>query len=413
VKILFINPLAELGGAERSLLDLIRSLREKSESAEVTVCAFSSGPLLDAVRSMGCEALLVPLPAALARLGDSAGDNSTRARTVVRGIASTLARGPAFVWRLRREIDRVGPDIVHTNGFKAHLFGALVRSRGTRLVWHLRDFVRSRPILRLVLPLAARRADLAIAISEAVAADARALLPLRVVTLLNAIDTSHFAPGVVTPLDLDQAAGLSPAPNPVTRVGLVATYAWWKGHEVFLRAASHLSGLPIRFYIIGGALYSTAGSQRTLAELRALISELGLTRTTGLVPFQSDPRSAYLALDVVVHASTAPEPFGRTIAEAMSCGRAVIASAAGGAGEQIADGRTGLLVPPNDPEALAQRIGSLHESPERRASLGSAARASAVSLLDSSRLGPATLAWYHEICQAPRQHHSRTRHLRT
>jgi glycosyltransferase involved in cell wall biosynthesis len=413
VRILFINPLAELGGAERSLLDLIRSLRETSEFAEVTVCVFSPGPLLDVVRSMGCQALLVPLPAALARLGDSAADNSTRPWTVLRGVFATLARGPAFVCRLRREIDRVGPDIVHTNGFKSHLFGALVRSRRTRLVWHLRDFVRSRPFLRFVLPLAARRADLAIAISEAVAVDARALLPVPVVTLLNAIDTSHFAPGVVTPLDLDRAAGLSPASSPVTRVGLVATYAWWKGHEVFFRAASRLRGLPIRFYIIGGSLYARPGSQRTSAELRALISQLGLTGTTGLVPFQSDPRPAYLALDIVVHASTAPEPFGRTIAEAMSCGRSVIASATGGTGEQIEDGRTGLLVAPNDPEALAQRIASLHESPERRTSLGSAARASAVSSLDSKRLGPATLAWYREICQAPRHDQTRPRHLRT
>jgi glycosyltransferase involved in cell wall biosynthesis len=268
------------------------------------------------------------------------------------------------------------------------------------LIWHLRDYVSPRPIVRRCLPFFAKRAHGAIAISEAVARDARTLLSVPVATILNAVDTDFFAPGAVDPLDLDRAAGMAPRDEPVTRVGLVGTYAWWKGHDLFLRAAALLRALPIRFFVIGGPIYETSGSQRTEPELRARISELALDGCVGLVPFQSDPRHAYLALDVVVHASTTPEPFGRTVAEAMASGRAVIASAAGGVLEQIDDGRTGLLTPLNDPRALADAIASLHHSPQLRSVLSSAARMDAVERLDARRLGPAALSLYRDLCGA-------------
>jgi glycosyltransferase involved in cell wall biosynthesis len=397
VKILFLNPIAKLGGAERSLLDLIRSLRQATDSVEVTVGAFAAGPLLDAASSMGCDVLVIPLPPALVRLGDSGLSDFTGRKSRLLGILGALALAPGFALRLRRELRRVAPDIIHTNGFKAHILAAIARPRAAALIWHLRDFVSARPFVRRCLPLVARRAHLAIAISEAVASDARGVLSLSVVTLLNAVDTDYFAPAAVEPLDLDRAAGLSPSSDRVTRVGLVGTYAWWKGHDLFLRAAALLRELPIRFFVIGGQIYETTGSQRTESELRARISELGLSLSTGLVPFQSDPRPAYLALDVVVHASTTPEPFGRTVAEAMASGRPVVASAAGGVLEQIENGRTGLLTPVNDAEALARAIASLHHSPQLRSALGSAAREAAVATLDSRRLGPAALRLYRDL----------------
>jgi len=399
VKVLFLNPIGELGGAERSLLDLIRSLRSTGERIEITVATFAPGPLLDAARDLGCKALVVPLPTALTRIGDSrAGPGLGLLRSFRAGLGA-LVFGPGFTFRLRRTIAAENPDVVHTNGFKAHVLGAVVRPKRASLVWHLRDFVGSRPIVGRLLPRLARRADLAIAISNSVATDARALLSVPVATLLNAVDTAYFAPRAVTAMDLDMAASLPPPSEFVTRVGLVATYAWWKGHEVFLRAAERLKNFPIRFYLVGGPVYETPGSQRSASELRSLICRLRLTNSAGLIPFQNDPRAAYLALDVVVHASIVPEPFGRTIAEAMACGRAVIASSAGGPAEQIEDRRTGLLVPPNDEVALAEAIHLLHNTPELRQSLGASARAFASSALDAQRLGPTVLSWYRETAK--------------
>src|SRR5260370_917094 len=82
----------------------------------------------------------------------------------------------------------------------------------------------------------------------------------------------------------DRAAlgGLAPAEPGTLRIGLVATFARWKGHETFLRALHELSGARIRGYVIGGPLYDTAGSQHTVDQLRAAAAALRLAHRARL-----------------------------------------------------------------------------------------------------------------------------------
>ena len=180
---------------------------------------------------------------------------------------------------------------------------------------------------------------------------------------------------------------LEEVPPGTVRVGLVATFASWKGHDLFLEAVKGLSEYDARFYIVGGSLYSTSGSQRTLDQLRRRVLELKLHDRVGIVPFQRDPACVYAALDVVVHASTKPEPFGRVVSEGMSAGRAVVAVASGGVLEQIEDERTGLLFPIGNSQALTKQLRRLLESASLRASLGNAAYQYATTHLDAARLG--------------------------
>ena len=106
--------------------------------------------------------------------------------------------------------------------------------------------------------------------------------------------------------------------------------AQWKGHEIFLRALAMLPrDLLVRGYVIGGSLYSTRGSQADIAQLRRVADTLSLNGNVGFTGFVNDPAAAIRALDIVVHASTSPEPFGRVIAEAMACGKPVIMSGSG------------------------------------------------------------------------------------
>src|SRR5439155_868330 len=145
--------------------------------------------------------------------------------------------------------------------------------------------------------------------SHAVEADARALLPrLPVAVVPNAVDTDHFAPGPADGRLLDELAGLPAAGAGTVRVGLVATYARWKGHDVFLDAAARLAaerlGPAMRFYVIGGPIYQTHGSQWSEDELRRRAGGLADAGRVGYIGFQQDPAAVYRALDVVVHAST-------------------------------------------------------------------------------------------------------------
>ena len=97
--------------------------------------------------------------------------------------------------------------------------------------------------------------------------------------------------------------------------------------------------------------------------MRDLAGRQGLEGRVGFLGFQEDPAEAFRALDVVVHASTRPEPFGLTIVEAMACAKPVVAAAAGGAAELFQDGRDALGHPPGDADALAAAVGRLVDDP--------------------------------------------------
>jgi len=171
------------------------------------------------------------------------------------------------------------------------------------------------------------------------------------------------------------------------RVGLVATFARWKGHEIFLEALSLLpASLPVRGYVIGGPVYDTTGSQVALDELRQRADSLRLGSRAGFTGFIADSSSAIRSLDIVVHASTDPEPFGLVIAEAMACGRAVVASGAGGAIELTDACADSMTHTPGDASGLADRIHRLAADPALRDRLGAAGRATAERCFTRSRV---------------------------
>ncbi len=391
MKILFINPIGELGGAERSLLDSIWSLKRHDPSLQLELLSFAPGPLLGGARDLGIPADVLALPAKLQQLGESLPLKEALLKTLIRSPAAL-----AFAARLRRVVARSGADILHTNGLKAHVLTALARMPDQKLLWHVHDFVSWRPIMRHLLPRLSGRADAAIAISQAVASDMHRILPLLPIeVVLNGIRTEDFERGRVAPLDLDALAGLPP--SPAVRIGLIATYAHWKGHELFLEAAARVNDPSLRYYIIGGPVYMSRASQLSESLLRERIAALRLEGHVGLLPFQREPASVYSALDIVVHASTKPEPFGRTVAEGMAAGCALVASAEGGPLEQIRDRIDGLLFKPRDVESLASNLKLLAENSALRRQFAKAAALRARTDLHADRIGPKVTAIYESL----------------
>jgi glycosyltransferase involved in cell wall biosynthesis len=114
----------------------------------------------------------------------------------------------------------------------------------------------------------------------------------------------------------------------------------------------------------------------------------------GFTGYIDRPESALRALDIVVHASTEPEPFGLVIAEAMACGRPVIVSAIGGAAEIVRVGVDALSHPAGDARMLASRILELATDSCLRARLGQAGRATAERRFDRTRLAEELLRIY-------------------
>ena len=381
MRIALLSVSAEMGGSEVSLLSLVRGLRRQVPDWAIDVIVPREGALSRAVTEAGAQAHVLPLPETFSRIGERSPGRSSS--LVGRGAALALAAGGVARYgrTLSRLLTRIGPDIVHTNGFKMHVLGARARPPGAALVWHMHEYVAQRPISRRLLGRYVGRCDAIVANSHSVAAEIGAALKVPstvpVTTIHNAVDAGEFAPDGER-ADLDRLSGLPPAPPRTIRVGLVATYGRWKGHATFIEAIRRLpEAAAIRGYIIGGALYDTGGSQFSRDELAAAIAAAGLAGRIGLTGFVERPATAYRALDVVVHASTEPEPFGLVIAEGLASGRAVVVSAAGGAAELVQDGVDALTHPPGDAGALSDCLARLAGDSALRAALGARGRLSA------------------------------------
>ncbi|HLW71090.1 MAG TPA: glycosyltransferase [Candidatus Binataceae bacterium] len=392
MKILLLNPAGAMGGAERVLLDVAAGVRALNPRHEFALIAAADGALVEEARSRGIPSSVMPFPPVLARLGDAgaggpAGVAAGRWRTLGRlGLSSPAA--VRYTRSLARAIAGLAPDVVHANGFKMHLLAARATPEATPLLWHLHDYPSSRPLMPILLKLHARRVAAIVANSRSVAADARAVLGASVPihTVHNGVDLERFAPhGAVA--DLDALANLPTDDRAVVRVGLVAATARWKGQDQFLRALALLPPqMTVRGYVIGGPIYQTAGSQFTLTELRALAVTLGLAGKVGFTGYLREVAPALRALDIVVHASVAPEPFGLVIAEAFACGRAVITSATGGAADLVTAESDALVYRAADVQALAAAIARLAANPALRAALGGAGRVTAEQRFDRARM---------------------------
>lgn len=400
MRLVFINPVGVIGGAERVLLAAIRGVREHLPGARIDVVLLADGPLRAEAGRLGATVSLVLLPDRLAGIGDARLRGRGRARSWARLGWAALSGAPAaigFVRRLREALRRLAPDLIHSNGLKAHALVALARPRGVPVLWHLHDFPSDRPVMARLMRRMSVGAAGGIAISDAVRVDAESALPgLAISVVRNAVDTDHFAPADRDGAELDRLAGLATATTGTVRVGLVATYANWKGQGVFLDALARLGApeTPVRGYVVGGPIYTTAGSQFTRDELERRAAANGLKGRVGFVPFRPDTADVYRMLDVAVHASTRPEPFGLTIAEAMGCGKPVVVAAAGGAAELFTPDHDGLGHAPGDVIGLADAITRLAADPALRARLGANARRTAVERFSQGRFGGEIAAVY-------------------
>ncbi len=372
---------------------MISEVRRLRPEWQLLLAASADGPLLERARSLQAVTRVLAFPPKLARLGDSG--LAGRARMML----TLAAAAPAILSyraRLRSLIEELQPAVIHTNGFKANLLVSWAAGKRP-VIWHLHDYVGSRQMASRMARWTLRRrgAALAIANSQSVADDARAALgdSLPIHTLYNAVDLQEFSPQGDC-ADLDAMCGLPPATGETLRVGLVCTMAWWKGQKDFLRALAQLPReLPLRGYVIGGPIYETRSRQYSIDELRAFACELRIEDRVGFTGFTAEPAAAMRALDVVVHASTEPEPFGRVIVEAMACGKPVITTALGGAHELIAPGGA-LTFVAGDAEMLATCIVELARDRDLRQRLASNGLDHARNNFDRRRLGPALVEIY-------------------
>ncbi len=403
MRVVYLNPSGSMGGAEVALLNIFASIKDVEPDWKLELIISEDGVVAAKARELGVSTSILRFPGSLARIGDAgaggpAGSEVSRPALLWR-LAWATPGVVIYIARLRSLLRRLAPEVIHTNGFKMHVLGALAKPSTVPLIWHIHDYVSMRPFMAHLMKFFRQRCSLVLANSKSVELDIKAVCgdEMPVQTFYNGVDTAVFSPAGPT-LNLDSLSGLPPAGPDVVRIGMLATLARWKGHETFLRAISQLPAeLPWRAYVIGGALYQTNGAQSSTAELRAMAEQLGISSRVGFTDFVAEPASAMRSLDIVVHASTQPEPFGLVIVEGMACGRAVIASQAGGAAEIIEAEVNALPHTPGDAAGLAKRITELVTNRELRTRLGAAGRATAELHFNRTRLAKELIPIYRTV----------------
>jgi glycosyltransferase involved in cell wall biosynthesis len=170
------------------------------------------------------------------------------------------------------------------------------------------------------------------------------------------------------------AADRTGDPHPF-RVGIVGRFSDWKGQHVVVEAFGRAFPTgPAELWLIGEAMFGEVGY---VDRLRRQIEVLGLGDRVVLRGFRSDVWAELAQLDVLVHASTIPEPFGQVVLEGMAAGLPVIAAVPGGPAEIMTDGVDGLLVRSGGVEQLTAALTRLAGDPGLRDRLGHNARTTA------------------------------------
>jgi glycosyltransferase involved in cell wall biosynthesis len=323
--VLFLVPNLATGGAERQLAELVTRM-DPARFRPLVVCLKTGGPFSDQIRAAGIEVL---------HLGFRAGWD------------------PRFPWRLARICRERGIRALVLRDFSTGAVGRVVgRALGIRpviMAEHSTGTVTPMRRHRVLERVLAPWCDGVIAVAEG-------QIPFlvgekghrrdRIRVIYNGIDVDRWSPRPPSRKILTEFA--VPPDAPV--VGIVAMLRPEKDHATFLRAAERLAArLPAaRFFVVG------EGTER--AYLQRLAGELDLAGRVHFTGRRADVADLLSTFDACVLCSYTVETFPMAFLEAMALERPIVGTRVGGLPEMIDEGRNGFLVPPRDPEALAEAL---------------------------------------------------------
>jgi len=313
------------GGAEQSLLQYVRARQHSGGS--IPVVALEQGFLLEALSSLGAEVIYIE-----------------------GGRLRQLHKWLAVIWRIATEAKKRKSRLILSWQTKAHLYGSpAALLAGIPAIYFQRGLPDSSLIDRVCRSLPA----------------AGALCCSQYVARLQQEKISYRAIGIPSPADIDRFAGIRSVPGESLKIkfgfapkqpliGIVGRLQSWKGMHVFVEAMAEIfENIPLCQAAIVGGPHDLEPDYATW--LATEIQRRGLQDRIRMVGKQRNVPEWMQAMDVIVHASDR-EPFGIVVVEAMALGKPVIATKPGGPEEIIEDKKSGLLIPFNDPHALAEAI---------------------------------------------------------
>jgi len=388
VKVLWINPFPVFGGPHNHVLTLNEQLRSAGVSSTFLLPT-EPGTAAGRLRDAGVEVAQLPLRR-LRRTYDP------------RAQLALLVHAFDDVASIRHLMRRERIDVVVLAGLTTPHGAIAARLERLPILWQILDSNTPLPVRAALMPLVRRWAD-------AVMFNGRALeklhcrgRPLDQPTSVFTcpVNTDRFRPPSAAERRALRAELGIPADAPV--VGTIANINPMKGIEWFIRAATRINAdRPDAWFVICGETYQTHAGYRERLEQEMRASAVDPERW---IVGRGIPDMYYRALDVKLITSV-PASEGRTTTgpEAMACGVPVVATDVGAVREVIEHGRTGLVVPPLDAEALASGALMLLSDAGLRARLGAEARRRAVELYDATGMARLQV----DVLTAARDHHVR------
>jgi glycosyltransferase involved in cell wall biosynthesis len=346
LRVVILDHTAVLSGGE---LAIARAIGGVGSHASVHAILGEEGPLRARLERAGATVEVLELDERARRVARS---SVVPGRLDPRALVSTAR----YVWRLGRRLQRLRPDVVHTNSLKSALYGGVAaRLAGVPCVWHVRDRVATpylpAPAVRLVR-VAAR------------------VLPRVVVANSNSTLRALGVEGIVLPSPLDPSItpGTPRSADEGLRVTVLGRLAPWKGQDLAIEAfADALGSSDATLRVVGAALF---GEEAFADSLPSRAAALGVADRVEFLGFVDDVAAVLSATDVLVHSSRLPEPFGQVVIEAMGAGCAVVVPDEGGPAEVVTDDVDGVIYAMGDAVALSKALWRLAGDEALRARLG-------------------------------------------
>jgi len=350
IKVAFVDHNPEIGGAESSLLTLLRHMDKSRFSA--TVILTSEGIFSRRLREENIPVEIISLPLTLIRLKRG---NTLKAFFF---LAAYVFLMQSFMIRLCLYLRKNRFDLVLTNTTKAHLYGSIAaRLCSIPVIWRFHDVLSptdfSPMLIKLLLVFARRFPAKILAVSnltrDYLVRDG--LKGDKIEVIFSAIDHERLGfenifGNIRNELNIGSHAKL---------VGCIGRIIPQKGQKSLLLAIPEVvKRHPEAFFLIVGDVYLKERGYKE--ELLEIIKKNKIEDRVKFTGFRHDIGSLIRSLDILVFPSVAPESFGLSALEAMSLGKPVIATKTGGVCEIIEDGINGMLVEPNHPEQITDRI---------------------------------------------------------
>lgn len=345
-KILYLHAGAEMYGADKVLLELIKGLDKSVFEAHVILP--TTGVLVSALEDVGAKVSVIEYPVLRRKYFNP------------KGILNYFVDYLKYSKQLLKYVQDQKIDLIHNNT-TAILEGIyLKRKAKVPLVWHVHEIiVKPKLISDFINFLMGRYADRIVTVSNAVLSHIEKspfIQTSQTKVIYNGVDSERYYPQSET--DKNHHKEKLGIPKTAKVIGMIGRVNSWKGQADFLSAVTPILEKNQDTYalMVGGVF---EGEEWRMEDLKQKVKSTQLSERIILLDFQKDTTSLYNIFDIFVLPSTNPDPLPTVVLEAMACGKPVIAYRHGGVTEMVKEGQNGLFADVGNSNNLRAKINEL------------------------------------------------------